>query len=227
MSQEVAPATVEALIRHRLVAALGGWRGAMEAALPTVAFVGAWTWRHDVVVAATAALVVAAVLAVVRLLQRSSLQYVGGAVFATAIAAFFALRSGRAEDAFLPGIIWNAGFGAVALVSVVARWPLVGFVVGAGDPRLEEDPVAWRRDPGLVRVATRLTWVMVAMYAVRVAVMYPLYLAGNVTALGVAKIVLGWPLWVVVLAVMGGMLLTGRTPLDPGPHPAPDEVVEG
>ena len=47
----------------------------------------------------------------------------------------------------------------------------------------------------MVRVCSRLTWVLVAVYAVRLGLMVPLYLAGNVAGLGVAKIVLGLALW--------------------------------
>ena len=213
------PDTVEALIRHRLSAALGGWRGSIETALPTAVFVVFWTWKQDVKVAAGAALAVAVVLAVVRVVQRSSLSHVIGAVFATAIAAFFAVRSGRAEAAFLPGILTNAAFLALTLVSVVTRWPAVGFIVGAGDPRAQEDPFAWRRDRGMVRVCTRLTWVLVGVYAVRLVIMVPLYLAAEVAWLGVAKIALGWPLWVASLAGMGWMLLSGHTPVEPGRGP--------
>ena len=147
------PETVEALIRHRLATALGGWRGSVETALPTVVFVVFWTWQQDVKIAAGAALGVAVVLAVVRVVQHSSLWHVAGAVFATAIAAFFAVRSGRAEAAFLPGILTNAAFLAATLLSVVTRWPAVGFIVGAGDPRAQEDPFSWRRDRGMVASA--------------------------------------------------------------------------
>lgn len=211
------PQTVEALIRHRLSTALGGWRGSVETALPTVVFVALYTWRRDVATAAGAAVVVALVLAGVRVLQRSSLQHVLGAVFATGVAAFFAVRSGRAEDAFLPGILTNAGFLVATLVSILARWPAVGFLVGAGDPRAAEDPFAWRRDRGMVRVCTRLTWVLLSTYAIRIAVMVPLYLAAEVAWLGAAKILLGWPLWVGALAVMAWLLVAGHTPLEPGP----------
>ncbi len=209
------PDSVEALIRHRLSTALGGWRGSVETALPTVVFVAVWTWQQDVKAAAGGALAVALVLAVVRVVQRSSLSHVAGAVFATAIAAFFAVRSGRAEAAFLPGILTNGAFLALTLVSVVTRWPAVGFIVGAGDPRAQEDPFAWRRDRGMVRVCTRLTWVLIGVYVVRLLIMVPLYLAAEVAWLGVAKIALGWPLWVASLAVMGWMLLAGHTPLEP------------
>lgn len=228
-------ATVEELIRHRLSTALGGWRGSVETALPTLAFVVLWVWRKDLTAAIVASVVVTVLLAVARLAQRQSLQYVLSAVFPTAIAAFFALRSGKAEDAFLPGIIWNAVMLAVALVSVATRWPLVGFMVGAGDPRLADDPVGWHRDKGLVRVCQRLTLVLVALFVIRLVVMVPLYLASEVALLGVAKVALGWPLWLGGIAVMGLMLVRGHTPpqldhsdeleddgaSDPEPHSSP------
>ena len=209
------PATVEELIRYRLSAALGGGRGALETALPTAVFVSWWLIAHDLKGAVIAAIVVAVILAGIRVAQRQSLQHVLGAVFATALAAWFAMRSGKAEDAFLPGILLSAAYGAGTLVSILVRWPVVGFLVGLSDPRAQTEPFAWRRDPGVVRVCSRLTWVLVAVYAVRLGLMVPLYLAGNVAALGVAKIVLGWPLWLGGVALMGWLLMRGRTPLVP------------
>jgi len=205
--------TVESLIRERLSSALGGARGSFEAALPTVAFVAAWTSRHDVKIAVIASAVIVLVLLVVRLVARQTPRYVLSAIVATATAAFFALRSGRPEAAFLPGILTSAAWGAGSLLSVVVRWPLVGFIVAAGDPHLVQDPTAWRRDRGLVTVCQRLTMVLVALYAVRVVVMYPLYLAGQVALLGVAKIALGWPAYLCAVAVMGMLLMRGKTPL--------------
>ena len=205
--------TVESLIRERLISAVGGPRGSIETALPTVAFVGAWIWRHDVKLAVTASAVIVLVLLVVRLATRQTPRYVLSAIFATVIAAFFALRSGRPEDAFLPGILTNAAWSAVSLLSVAVRWPVIGFMVAAGDPHMAEDPTAWRRDRGLVKVCQRLTMVLALLFAVRVVVMLPLYLAGQVTFLGVAKIALGWPAYLCALAIMGTMLVRGKTPL--------------
>lgn len=213
--------TVESLIRERLSSAVGGARGSFEAALPTVAFVGAWTWRHDVKIAVIASGVIVVILLIVRLATRQTPRYVLSAVLATAVAAFFALRSGRPEAAFLPGILTSAAWGAVALLSVVVRWPLVGFIVAAGDPQLAEDPTAWRRDRGLVTVCQRLTMVLVALYAVRVVIMFPLYLAGQVTLLGVTKIALGWPAYLCAMAIMGTMLVRGKTPLTRPEPPTP------
>ena len=219
------PDTVEAVIRKRMSDAVGGWRGSLETALPMVVFVIAWTITHDVRMSAGAALVTAALAAALRAHHGGSLQYVASGFLATGIAAFFALRSGRAEDAFLPGILLSTAYGIGAVVSILTRWPLVGFIIGAGDPRAKEDPFAWRRDPGIVRVATKLTFVLVALFAVRLSIMVPLYLAGNIAALGVARVVLGWPLWVAALAVMGWLLARGRTPIELSQQaatPAPD-----
>jgi hypothetical protein len=46
--------------------------------------------------------------------------------------------------------------------------------------------------------------------------MLPLYRAGEVSALGVSKVVLGWPAYLLALTAMGVVLLRGRTPLDEG-----------
>lgn len=213
--------TVESLIRERLSSALGGARGSFETALPTVAFVVAWTWRQDVRVAVGASVAIVLLLLVVRLATRQTPRYVLTALAATAAAAFFALRSGKAEAAFLPGILLSAGYGFGSLLSVLVRWPVVGFMVAAADPLMTQDPQAltpltsWRRDRGLVAVSQRLTMVLVLLYAVRVVVMFPLYLAGQVALLGVAKIALGWPAYLCALAVMGMILMRGKTPLAP------------
>lgn len=222
-----AASTVEAVIRHRMVSAVGGWRGSLETAVPMIVFVIVWTITKDVRLSAGAALITAALAAAMRAAHGGSMQYVVSGFFATAIAAFFALRSGRAEDAFLPGILLSTAYGVGSVVSIITRWPLVGFIVGAGDPRAKEEPFAWRRDPGIVRVATRLTYVIVALYIVRLGIMVPLYLAGNVAALGVARVVLGWPAWVATLAVMGWLLARGQTPIELSlatEHPADDVV---
>ena len=218
--------TVESLIRERLLSAVGGARGSFETALPTIAFVVAWIGWHDVKVAVIASAAIVLILLIVRLATRQTPRYVLSAVFATAIAAFVALRTGRAEAAFLPGILMSAGYGVAALLSVLVRWPLVGFMVAAADPRMTQDPpvfralTEWRRDRGLLTVCQRLTLVFVVLYAVRVGVMLPLYLAGQVTLLGVAKIALGWPAWLCALAVMGMLLVRGKTPLTPPDPPA-------
>lgn len=209
-------ATVEELLREKLSEAIGGWRGGAESAVPTVAFALAWArtgnLRTSLVIAAAGVVV----LLIVRLAQRQNARFIAYAAAGVAISAFFALRSGRAEDAFLPGMLQNAGLMLVLVVTNLTRWPLFGFIVGVAEPEVfAEDPTWWRRHPGIVTVASRLAWVLIALNVVRLSIMVPLYLAERVSGLAVAKVVLGWPLYLVALTVMGAILVKGRTPIDP------------
>ena len=98
----------------------------------------------------------------------------------------------------------------------LTRWPLFGFVVGVAEPEaFAEDPTWWRRHRGIVTVAARLAWVLIALNVVRLSIMVPLYLAEQVAALGVAKVVLGWPAYLLAITAMGAILVRGRTPIDP------------
>ncbi|MGK5556563.1 DUF3159 domain-containing protein [Actinomadura kijaniata] len=205
--------TVEAAVRAQLSKALGGVRGMAEAAVPTIGFTATFVTTHDVKLSAIAGVAVAAVLVVVRLVQKSSVQFVLNSLFGIAIAAFFAVQSGKAENAFLPGIILNAAYAAGMLLSIVVRWPVVGFIIGS----VTGDPTAWRADPGIVKLCSRLTWLLLAPCLLRVAVQYPIWLAdGDQSALlGTAKIIMGWPLQVAALAAMAWLLARGRTPLPP------------
>ncbi|GMA19502.1 DUF3159 domain-containing protein [Arsenicicoccus piscis] len=137
--------TVERLIRERLATVLGGWRGSLEAALPTVVFVLVWVVRADLRGAVIASLVTAALLGVARLVTRGTMQFVLSSLLGTALAAYFAMRSGRAEAAFLPGILISAGYFVATLLSVVTRWPVVGFLVGMAEPDYKENPSAGAR----------------------------------------------------------------------------------
>lgn len=208
--------TVEALLRHRLAELLGGWRGAAETAVPTLAFVVGWSASQNVTLAVIASLVAVVPLVLIRLAQRQTARFALSSLVPTLIAAVFALRTGQAEAAFLPGILWNAGMGIGALVSVLVNWPLAGFVVAAADPDARVDPAVftkWRADPGMVAVSRRLTLVLAVLFLVRVTVMFPMYLAAQVELLGLAKIALGWPAYLLAIAVMAGMLWRGHTPL--------------
>ncbi|MFE7408539.1 DUF3159 domain-containing protein [Isoptericola sp. NPDC057559] len=59
--------------------------------------------------------------------------------------------------------------------------------------------VAWRKDPDLVRRYTLATWFWAGLFAVRLLVKVPLYFSGDIGWLGTAHLVLGVPLWGLVL----------------------------
>lgn len=222
--------TVEEAVRRQLSQALGGVRGMLEAAVPTIAFTVVFLTSRDLRLAIVLSLAAAAVLLVVRLVQRSSVQFVLNAFFGIGLGALFAWRAGQGGgDAgdqalayFLPGILYNAGYSVLMVLSIVLRWPLVGFVVGS----VTGDPTAWRDDPAVVRLCSRLTWLLVLPCAVRVVVQAPVYLAGRngwwdqdaaIATLGGAKLVMGWPLQVAALAGMVWLLSRNRTPVRSAP----------
>ncbi|MDN5798047.1 MAG: DUF3159 domain-containing protein [Intrasporangium sp.] len=207
--------TVEQLLGDKLSEAIGGWRGAVESAVPTLLFALVWSVTRDLRLSLIAAGAAALLFLIVRVLQRQNVRFILYAAAGVGISAFFALRSGRAEDAFLPGMLQNAALLVVLVVTNLLRWPLFGFVVGVAEPDVfAQDPTWWRRHPGIVSVACRLAWVLVALNAVRLAIMVPLYLGEQVAALAVAKVALGWPAYLVALTAMGAILVRGRTPID-------------
>lgn len=220
--------TVEAAVLAELGSKLGGPRGFVESALPIAVFTVTYVVTDEVRLAAVLAVASALVGLVVRLAQRSVTRYVGHGVIGIAVAAAIAVGTGRAETAFLPGIVQAAAVAGALTVSLIVRWPAAGFVIGA----VLDDPTGWRRDPAIVRLANRLTVVLLLPMLARVAVQYPLYAAGEVAWLGVARLALGWPLHVAALAVAGAILARGRTPLETpsaggSDVPTPDEEGHG
>jgi uncharacterized membrane protein YjgN (DUF898 family) len=201
---------VEDFVRYQLSSSLGGARGMIESALPFVAFTVAWLIGRQLYPALGAALVTALILAVIRLVQRQSLRFVAQAIVPTAIAAFVASRTGRAEDVFLPGILYNGALAVLSLFTMAIRWPLVGFLLGAAIG----DPTSWAKDRGLVKMSTKLTAVLAVPYVTRFVIQMPLFLSGQVVLLGISKVVLGWPLLIAALFVIGLMLSKGKTPME-------------
>jgi hypothetical protein len=206
--------TVEAAVRAQLSKALGGKRGIVEAAAPTVTFTGMWLLTNNLTQSLVVSIAATALLLIVRIAQRGTVQFVLDSLVGIGIGAFLASRTGEAKDVYAPGIYYNAFYAGVMLVSIVARWPLVGFLVGS----VTGDPTAWHRDPAMVRLCSRLTWLLMLPCLIRVVVQYPLYVADQVVALGIAKIALGWPLQVAGLAAMVWVLARGRTPIPPRPE---------
>lgn len=201
--------TVEAEVRAKVVEALGGPRGSLEAALPFIVFTLAYVVTDEIRPAVLLGVASALVGLLARVVQRSSTRFVRNGLFAIAFAAVIATYTGRAETAFLPSIIQNAVWALGMGVSIAVRWPVAGFLVGS----VIGDPTGWRQDPALVRLSDRLTLVLLAPMVLRVAVQLPLYLAGEVGWLGVTRVALGWPPYVAALAAAGAILARGQTPM--------------
>lgn len=195
--------------------AVGGPLGMAETSLPAVAFVIAYTASgSNTNTAAIVAVGLALVLSLARIVKRESPVYALSGLVGVAFAAFVATRSGRAENFFLPGLFANAAYAAGFLISLAVRRPLVGIIVASLDGEGSE----WREDPERVRAFVRATWVWAGLFGLRLLVQLPLYLAGAVVALGVAKTAMGLPLFGIGLWLT--WLLVRRHRIAPAPAQA-------
>jgi hypothetical protein len=113
--------------RQMVLDQLGGWRGMVDASLPTIAFIVA-NGIGGLTVGIWAAVVSAVLVFLLRLVRRESIQQAISGLFAVAVAVFLAARTGEARDFFVIGIIRNLAIGVVVLGSLLVRRPLVGVV---------------------------------------------------------------------------------------------------
>ncbi|MCW2703470.1 MAG: hypothetical protein JWQ37_1465 [Blastococcus sp.] len=113
--------------RHLVLEQLGGWRGMVDASLPTVAFIVA-NAVNGLRTGIWAALGAALLVFLLRLVRRESVQQAVSGLFAVGIAVAIAAASGQARDFFVLGIVRNAVIGVVLLGSIAVRRPLVGVI---------------------------------------------------------------------------------------------------
>ncbi|RZQ61757.1 DUF3159 domain-containing protein [Amycolatopsis suaedae] len=206
--------------RESLAQVLGGRRGALDASLPPAAFVAGWLIAdRSIEWGVGAALAVAVVVGVFRLVRGEKARAVVVSIAAVAGGAFIALRTGRAEDFFVIRLLSNVASALAWAASIVIRWPLLGVVVGT----LLGQKTRWRRDPDLLRAYSRASWVWVlGQYTLRVVVFGLLWWTGQVTALGIASTVLTWPLVAATVAGSGWVLFRALPADHPGlRHPVP------
>lgn len=177
--------------------ALGGWRGFVATALPSLIFVVTWVITFNLNLSLILALITAAVAAVVQLILRDTLQHVINGLIGIAISAAAAKFTGKPEDAFLPGLVINVSYGTVYLIGQLIRKPILGFVIGG----LLGDLTSWLKDPAKVKAAWIAGWFWVGLFVIRMVVQTPLYLAGEVAALGFTRVIMGWPGFLLVTAL--------------------------
>lgn len=180
--------------RKSLLDAVGGGRGALETSVPGLLFVTIFSIWRDVQLSAIVSVALALVFLAIRIGRRSTVQYAVGGFVGVVIAGLFAVSTGEAKDYFVPSMLKNLGFAALYLVSVLVRWPLLGVIIG---PLLKEN-FAWRGVDARRRAYAQATLLWSGMFALRLAVIFPLYQLDMTFALGVAGVALGWPVFAVV-----------------------------
>ncbi|WP_232676970.1 DUF3159 domain-containing protein [Nocardioides sp. R-C-SC26] len=220
--------TVEAMVRAQMATALGGRRGMLEAGIPGIVFTALWLPTKDLRLALVVSLATAGIALLVRLAQRSTTQYALNALFSIGIGWVFvriAASSGGSESDqalafFAPGIVYSLVYTILLVGSCLVRWPLVGFMLGS----VTGDATAWRAQPQVVRLCTRLTLLLGAPGAIGVLLQGPVWLLGwrdgidpdtAVAAIAFLRYGLGWPLRIASWSAMIWLLARNATPLDP------------
>ena len=187
--------------------AIGGWRGLIDSALPSMFFIVIFVFQKDLNTALVAALILGVFLLVIRSLERKSLVQVLSGFVGLSISVFLTWRTKDASNFFLTGIITNAAYGFALLVSVLIKKPLIGFLVGS----LVGDTSGWLKYPLLVRAYSIVTWIWVGVFSLRLLVQVPLYLDGNIAVLGSVKIFMGWPLYLFSVWLTYQIVQTARS----------------
>lgn len=175
-----------------LADSLGGPRGMFESGAPSIIFVLIYALTNsNLQLSIFGAIATGLVLAALRLFKRQQLTQVIAGLVGLAFSAWLATKSGKAENFFLPGILTNLGYAVICAVSLVINKPLLGFVIES----LKGGSSDWLTKKDLVKRYRAITYLWTLVFAVRLIIMGPLYLANNTVALGFFKLALGWPLF--------------------------------
>lgn len=178
-----------------LLASVGGWRGLAESVVPSAVFLVGFIITTQIWTASICAVAVAAVFSLVRILQKQSplqaLTGLAGVVLCVAVAIF----TGEARQYYVVGFWTNIAYGAAMLLSMVVKWPLMGLIYGF----LRGEGIEWRQQKMRYRKYQVATAFLVGMFALRLIVQLPMYWADSVAALGIARLVMGIPLYAMTL----------------------------
>lgn len=179
-----------------LLETMGGWQGIAESIVPGFAFVLAYSISKNAVAAVVTAVSSSVIFIVVRLIRRKQITGAISGLVGVGLAAFLAFRDGgQTKDYFVTGFVTNLSYLIPLALSALIRWPLIGVLIGF----LIGEGTSWRKNKYEMRIFTAATLLWAGLFAARLIVQYPLYLTGNLEALGVLRLVMGLPLYAAVL----------------------------
>jgi hypothetical protein len=193
--------------KDKVLNALGGKRGLIDSGLPALVFLIVFNISgKDVNAALYSAVALSIVLTLLRLIKRETVQHAFSGLIGVGICALISKRTGNAADFYLPGLWINAGYGLLYAITNLVKWPILGVMLG---PILGEN-LLWRKDPARLYAYIKAGWLWVAMFAARLIVQYPLYKSGNINVLGTARLLMGYPLF--ILTAWGTWQILRKTP---------------
>jgi hypothetical protein len=177
--------------KAKVLAAFGGKKGLIDSGIPSIIFLLVFNISDQLQTALVSSVAISALLTIIRLAMRETIQHAVSGLIGSLICAWFANRTGNASDLYIPKLLTNLGYGSVYLIANLAGWPILGLLLG---PILGEN-LHWRKDPARARAYKRASWLWVGMFFTRIAVQYPIYRSGNVNLLGTVNLAMGYPLF--------------------------------
>jgi hypothetical protein len=178
-----------ALSAHAILGQMGGISGLIYSSLPVLVFVPVSSF-FGLMPAIGAALGVAALILVWRLIRKETLQPAVSGFIGVGISALIAYVVGESKGYFLLGIWSSLVYAAVFAISVLIRRPIVGYVWGWVNDRDRN----WRRVRRAVYAFDIATCTWVLVFGARFVVQNRLYDEDQTGLLGVTRIAMGWPL---------------------------------
>lgn len=180
--------TVDDDIREEIKSLFVGDRTLGDSFAPPLLFVlvnAVW----NIELAAGMAIAAGAAVAMWRIRKGQQIIYAIAGIAGVAFAAFLALRSGRAETYFLPGIISTIAYAAGTLISILVKRPLSGWTGWA----YRRWPLGWYWRDDVRPAYSYVSWFWFGYFAVRGSVSGWLFIIEQPELLAIWKSVTSWP----------------------------------
>lgn len=165
----------------------------VDSALSPAVFVGV-NLVAGLTAGAIAALALAVLVMLYRLLKRQDVTYAIGGVFGTGIAVAIALRTGSTEGFFWPKVLTNTAIFVVLAGSVAFKKPVIGFLMET----ILQAPAKWWQHDRVRPALSEWTIVWALTAALKAVVYLLLILAGRDGALLAVSVAFGYPLTAVL-----------------------------
>lgn len=192
-----------------LLEQMGGLSGLVSATLPVLVLIPVNNF-FGLGPALAAALGVAVAIAIWRVLRKETLQPAISGLLGVALCAAIAWFTGDAKGYFLYGIWMSLALCIAAVLSILFRWPAVG-VIWKG---INGEEMQWQKITPARRAYAIATGGWAVIFLARFIVQRAIYDADATTALGVTRILMGWPLTLLVTALTVWMVRRADTAVE-------------
>lgn len=192
-----------------LLEQMGGLSGLVSATLPVLVLIPVNNF-FGLGPALAAALGMAVAIAIWRVLRKETLQPAISGLLGVALCAAIAWFTGDAKGYFLYGIWMSLALCIAAVLSILFRWPAVG-VIWKG---INGEEMQWQKITPARRAYAIATGGWAVIFLARFIVQRAIYDADATTALGVTRILMGWPLTLLVTALTVWMVRRADTAVE-------------